>query len=38
LLKEVAKLGFDQEDLEKLRTAVTADHKPDVTEGETSKW
>jgi AbiTii len=38
LLKEIGKLGFDQEDLEELRAAVKADHKPDVTEGETSKW
>ena len=38
LLAEVGKLGYGEEELEELRKAVEADAKPDVTEGETSKW
>lgn len=42
LLKEVAKLGYDQHELEELRHAVLEDksknEKPVVTDGETSKW
>ena len=38
LLDEVGKLGYDKEELEELRKAVEADTKPNVTDGETSKW
>lgn len=42
LLREVAKLGFDQGELEELKQAVLADKSqgepPTITEGETSKW
>lgn len=42
LLKEVAKLGYDQKELDELRQAVLEDkskgEKPSITEGETSKW
>jgi hypothetical protein len=42
LLSEVAKLGFQQAELDELRKAVIEDKSkgrtPDVTEGETTKW
>ena len=42
LLKEVAKLGYEQKELEELRLAVTEDKSksetPTVTDGETGKW
>jgi hypothetical protein len=42
LVKEIAKLGYEQKDLDELRTAVQADKAagktPDITEGKTSKW
>jgi hypothetical protein len=42
LLKEVAKLGYDQKELEELRQAVIEDkgknETPTVTEGKTGKW
>lgn len=38
LLGEISKLGYDKDDLEELRKAIKADGKPDITEGETSKW
>jgi hypothetical protein len=41
-LQEIKKLGFEQTELEGLRTAVLEDRSkgrvPDVTEGETGKW
>jgi hypothetical protein len=42
LLREVAKLGFEQSELESLRNAVLEDRSkgkaPNVTDGETGKW
>jgi hypothetical protein len=42
LLKEVAKLGYEQKELEELRQAVTDDKNegktPDIAEGKTGKW
>jgi len=42
LLREVAKLGFQKEELEELRRAVIQDksegQKPNVSEGKTGKW
>jgi hypothetical protein len=42
LLKEVAKLGYDQKELDELRQAVIEDKNknetPTVTDGETGKW
>jgi hypothetical protein len=42
LLREVARLGFEQSELENLRKAVLEDRSkgkaPEVTEGETGKW
>jgi hypothetical protein len=42
LLKEIAKLGYDKDELEELRRAVIEDknkgEKPNITDGETSKW
>jgi hypothetical protein len=42
LLKEVAKLGYDQKELDELRKAVIEDKNknetPTVTDGETGKW
>lgn len=42
LLKEVAKLGYEQKELEELRTAVLDDKSkgatPSITDGETGKW
>jgi hypothetical protein len=41
-LKEVAKLGYEQKELEELRQAVTDDKNegktPDIAEGKTGKW
>jgi hypothetical protein len=42
LLKEIGKLGFEENELEELRKAVVEDktkgRTPDVTEGETGRW
>ena len=42
LLQEIKKLGFEQSELDALRTALLEDRSkgktPDVTEGETGKW
>jgi hypothetical protein len=42
LLQEIKKLGFEQSELDALRTAVLEDRSkgktPDVMEGETGKW
>ncbi|HEX4049906.1 MAG TPA: hypothetical protein VHY19_03390 [Steroidobacteraceae bacterium] len=42
LVQEIAKLGYQQSELEQLRHAVTSDRAegrtPDVTEGATAKW
>jgi hypothetical protein len=42
LLREIAKLGYEEKDLEELRQAVIEDKSkgkaPDVTEGKTGKW